>query len=356
MSIFPLCLRPWTSFELDDGKDCWGYVQPCCWSLRHVGNIETQSIEEIWNAPGYVNFRKHLLGGDYDHYCSPDCPNMISPTTDFRLYLASLLKNPIPNHLLNLFEIIRGATVLRSTPLHFKISPSLSCNLRCIMCFQDHDSGVCLSDQVIKDIFSLLDRIQLLRLQGGEIFSSKSGLNFLERLTAVKHQPKISIITNGTFPIHYGWELLNHLNMHQIIVSIDAANRNTYHKIRVGGDWDIVINNIKQLCALSKTHKRSFKVYLSYTLMRINYHELYSHLALARSLGTDVVINPFTPSHNTDYLDVMNKPEICNEVLSCLLDAMTYSSEKNMPMAQTSLRMMVSLMTKIDTDKTVVVG
>lgn len=339
MSLFPICLHPWTSLEIDDGSNYFGHVQPCCWAVRRVGDTKTHSISEIWNGPGYVDFREHMLSGDLDGYCPPTCPSLMPSSVEIRWYLAHLAKYPNKNHFLNLTEILQKATTLRSVPLYLKITPTLACNLRCIMCFQTHDTQTQLSEEALEDMFNIFPRAKVLRIQGGELFASPKGLHFIERLGELKRQPQIGLITNGTFPISKGWELLERLSLRWVVVSIDAATRNTYEQIRLKGDWENVVGNIEKLCTLGQIHKPKFKVHLSMTLMTVNYKELKEFVVFASELGADVVINFLTsaPPPNKK-LAILKHPEIHRDVRACLQDALSYAEGVNMSMAQNSLR------------------
>lgn len=344
MSILPLCLRPWTSFEIDDGRDCWGRAQPCCWTPRHMSAGATGSFNEIWNGRAYVEFRKHMLEGDLEGYCPNDCPNLMSSSKDRSLYLRQMLRNPKPNHILNMLEILRGATVLHSKPVYVKVTPNLDCNLRCIMCYQSHGTKQGLPDQTVESILDILPQAQLLRVQGGEVFASDAGLGFLERVAALEQSPDVGIVTNGTFPNGRGWDVLDRLSLRWVIVSVDAASPQVYREIRIGGDWHAVIANVERLCAQRHAPSRGFEVYLSCTLMTLNYDQLRPLLELAHKLGADVVLNPLTPDSNTRHLDVIDQPRFHAAARASLVDAMAYASRAGMALAQRTTQGMLDLL------------
>lgn len=344
MANFPICLRPWIGFELDDGNDHWGHVRPCCWALRYVGDIHNQDVGDIWNGSRYQDFRRHMLSGDLDGYCPSDCPNLTQSSVEWRTYIGQMLRHPSKNHVVNLSEIIQGAATLRSTPIQIKVTPTLACNLDCIMCYQVHDPGPQLPAKVIADLLALSRRAQLLRVQGGEIFASKRGMNFLEQLAGVVPQPAIAIITNGTFPIANAWTLLERLNLRWVMVSLDAATSDTYTKVRIGGNWDAVLANVQQLCKMSRAKKHKFTVYLSCTLMTVNYHEVPTLVELAHEMGADVCINPLTPQDATRNLDLISRPDLHKNVRVTLANALGYAQTASMPFAQSSIRMMLEIL------------
>ena len=64
----PICSAPWRELLVQtDGK-----VRTCCYSPRILGDLKTQSVAEIWNGPGFQEFRRQLLVRDFSD-CK-DCP------------------------------------------------------------------------------------------------------------------------------------------------------------------------------------------------------------------------------------------------------------------------------------------
>ena len=339
----PFCLRPWTGFELDDTRSDWAHVRPCCWSLGHLGDANTTKWADVWNGRGFVEFRQRMLEGEIDGLCSPYCPKRMAPSSEWKLYLATLLRRPRRNRLLNIAEILRGATVLHSRPIYAKVSPSAACNLRCVMCYQSHETWLHLEQPAIEDLLEMIAGCEVLQVQGGEILASSQGLDFLARVLALPRPPTLGVITNGTFPITRGWDLLQQAPLRWVTVSLDAGRRETYERIRFGGDWDTVLRNIHRLCELMRERERRFKVYLSCTVMAANYREIPELLSIACQLGADVVINPLTPDPATAGLDALNEPALRTDLLRVLAETLEYAGQKRMYMARSTLRGMQRL-------------
>lgn len=65
--LLPVCPAPWREFLIQtDGK-----VRTCCYSREVMGDLNTQSLPEIWNGPAYRDFRRRIVLRDYT-YCR-DC-------------------------------------------------------------------------------------------------------------------------------------------------------------------------------------------------------------------------------------------------------------------------------------------
>jgi|GEM_PF-1697982 len=62
---FPTCVFPWSSVTfLHDGKVSYCFVEPR--ENVFLGDIATQSFEEIWNGPAWADFRRRMTAGEYD--------------------------------------------------------------------------------------------------------------------------------------------------------------------------------------------------------------------------------------------------------------------------------------------------
>jgi len=66
------CYDPWESINIEPN----GQVYPCSVSTQVMGNINEQSIEEIWNSPRYQDFRSRVnIPGENQN---EDCKNCIN--------------------------------------------------------------------------------------------------------------------------------------------------------------------------------------------------------------------------------------------------------------------------------------
>ena len=60
------CHYPWTWLMVTSD----GNVRPCCFATGILGNLEEQSMEEIWNGPIAVALREHVLQDRIHPVCS----------------------------------------------------------------------------------------------------------------------------------------------------------------------------------------------------------------------------------------------------------------------------------------------
>lgn len=65
------CPHPWVNVNiLSDGT-----VKPCCWCKGHIGNLNRETFDEIWNGNKVAELRQSIL----DNKIHPMCKNAPCP-------------------------------------------------------------------------------------------------------------------------------------------------------------------------------------------------------------------------------------------------------------------------------------
>jgi len=65
------CKLPWKKIFIDASRD--GAARPDCLCEHSIGNINTDSIEEIWNSKVMQSYRQRLVDGNIHDWCSRAC-------------------------------------------------------------------------------------------------------------------------------------------------------------------------------------------------------------------------------------------------------------------------------------------
>jgi MoaA/NifB/PqqE/SkfB family radical SAM enzyme len=73
----------------------------------------------------------------------------------------------------------------------------------------------------------------------------------------------------------------------KIGVSIDGATKETYERLRLGGSYDKILENLTFLKEKKKEH--NFKLYLHFVVQKDNYHEMIKIIELAEKYDVDSV-------------------------------------------------------------------
>ncbi|MCK5628450.1 radical SAM protein, partial [Candidatus Bathyarchaeota archaeon] len=144
-------------------------------------------------------------------------------------------------------------------PSYIEIEVTTKCNLKCIMCehtyWNETDRDMSFED--FKGIIDQFPRLKWIGLTGiGESFLNK---DFIKMLRYVKAK-NIIVELYDTFYFVDGnvAEELIDLQVDNIFASIDAATKETYEKIRVGSNFERVINNVTNIFQLKKKKKVSY--------------------------------------------------------------------------------------------------
>jgi radical SAM protein with 4Fe4S-binding SPASM domain len=276
------CSKPWTSFEVEhDGR-----VAPCCMSKFDCGNVNQQTIAEIWNGPAYQEFRRLMAAGEWQRTCRPECPRLYGPIDDS-------VGHPqgeafAANYATNLAEIERRATVLESWPRIWKTTASTRCNLDCIMCYQDRDDLRSLPKDFFEQMAPLFEHIQEMQILGGEPFVIRSLREFMQSFPSDRYpDARFAIMSNGTIHDDKTLDLVRQLRMSWMSISIDAATAETYARIRRGGDFATTLGGARRWIEVGR--ECGFAVHIAFTVMRDNVDELPLFAELARDLGVDAL-------------------------------------------------------------------
>jgi len=189
---------------------------------------------------------------------------------------------------------------MRSRPLAIHIEYNDYCNARCIQCARENpdiprNTGQWTLD-MLERISPWLPSAGYVGIAGlGEPFISETLLDFLERI--VQAGPAPSVITNGTLITPEKAERLAGMGPMLLNVSIDGATRETFEKIRVGADFDKVIENLIGLRAAKERKKTPFPIVeINWCLLQDNVQEMELLPALAERIGSQII--NLQPAHD----------------------------------------------------------
>ncbi len=278
------CYAPWGYVIVDINGD----VRPCCFYYKPLGNLYKNSLEEIWNGEGYVTWREALISGT-PLECA-DCPiKVVFPR-------ASEFLSPIfeANYLLNRREYFKGRIQLDSKPLFYSITVSTLCNLRCNFCSQNkyrEDEVSPLSEEIIFGLKDYYKYAHILSWCGGETLIQKPFLDFLEEGNSRNYSNMcLEVTTNGTLLNTMLFEKLNQFKQTFLIFSIDGGTKEVYEKLRIGANWETVLDNLR--IARSLLLCPNITPTVQYTVMKSNILDIFNAVILFDSLGVDVVFCP----------------------------------------------------------------
>jgi MoaA/NifB/PqqE/SkfB family radical SAM enzyme len=299
-----ICYNPWTHFEVNNPN---GDVTMCCDVPTVLGNVNEQSIEEIWNGQKYQRMRRMMFDRGAEAVCGPQCPliNGMKNYQSFSWYQNIPRNHPLfLNAELNEKEICEGKEILKSKPRWMRFALSYKCNFSCYHCYQkdERKDNIKLPPEFLENMKELAPYYQVLFIFGGEptIFPE-----FKDLLSLADIHPhlRLALVTNAS-NLHKYLEKIKKVNWLFIAVSLDAASPEVYQNLRNSHMWEQVNNNIRLISELKR--ERSFEFNISMTMNNKNCQEIYDFVKLSDSYGAtpkiSLVSNPDGLAFHAKYL------------------------------------------------------
>lgn len=197
----------------------------------------------------------------------------------------------LDNRYLNQAEFRLGRLHLQSMPRYLTLVLGNGCNIDCRHCYQLKNGDNLLRDPELgttlrRELSSFYPFLSTLRLQGGEVFALRGFEQMLDDVQALVRRPLISISSNGTL-INERWaRRLVELPLQSLTISLDAATPETYAKLRRGGEFEVVLNNLRRLQSIKRELGSAYPVIDTFfVIMRSNFREIPAYLALMAALG-----------------------------------------------------------------------
>lgn len=184
----------------------------------------------------------------------------------------------------------------RPMPDFIEVETSTHCNLKCTMCERTYwkENSQNMTYAQFCHILNQFPRLKWIGLTG--IGESYMNPDFEKMLKECKRRGLfIENFDNFTLLDSNHAKKLVELKVDKLYVSLDAATKETYEKIRVGAKWETVIENIKTLCTLKKVYNSyEPELWFHFIVSKDNKHEMIKYLEMINELGIDCKQVQFT--------------------------------------------------------------
>lgn len=193
------------------------------------------------------------------------------------------------------------------------------CNLKCTMCPRQNTKELAEVDIPSDVLFSLLKTSRNLSgilLQGlGEPLLYKNIFNVIGQLKQEMHcDSEVGLTTNATMLNGGTGEKLLDNGLDFLYFSVDAATRPTYGAIRIGADFDTVIENIGRCVRYKNTlglNKPRFM--MNFVITRQNAHEIAAFARLAKDLGIENVTYSHCLGAQSGKIELVDKGKLLEQ-------------------------------------------
>lgn len=277
-----VCLQPFRHIEMfkDNATLCcptW-LKKPLWYHRDKNGNFDY----DVWNRDDAQDIRKSILDGSYKYCDTKICPHLNTLLTTGKntgMFL-SRDEETFP------FEDLDGIVIndevkIRRTPGSINFTFDNSCNLKCPSCRLE---TIMARPEQVKEIDKIVNFInknysndcrKIVITGSGDPFASKSFRKFLFEFEPNQwpNLKTVYLVSNGKLFNKQNWESMKKIQPYitDVEISIDAGTKETYeNKTRIGGDWDILIENLKYISKI-KTIK---SLRISFIVQVDNYNEM----------------------------------------------------------------------------------
>jgi MoaA/NifB/PqqE/SkfB family radical SAM enzyme len=268
LKIEKRCPRPFDTVLIDKKGSC--YACECqSWLPQSIGNLQVKPLGEIIGSIVHTHLQDSITDNTYRYCNEKQC------------------------------SYLRGGRLMDSDAnevRHLRLAIDDSCNLKCPSCrksmiFHKEGSafnlGIRLADRINDWLHHDAGPVQVHIGSDGDPFASHVYRHFMEQ-TPRRDNIKYSILTNGLMFRDFHTRVPHVItNLRELGVSIDGATKETYEKLRLGGRWDKINENLECISKLKEQH--DFRFILHFVVQRDNYHEMDAIVDLGERFGADRV-------------------------------------------------------------------
>ena len=256
------CTAPFSYSEItNDGQ----YL--CCPGWLPIDVKDSNNFKSNFYNSKSKEIRESILDDSYK-FCKENlCP-----------HLSSFKKGNIPSAFKHKSNTIFQKPDLKWLTFGF----DLSCNLGCPSCRSEFINFVGerriemdkILDNVVEQLGNDLEGLSI--CGGAEPFFSKTMMRFMKEFDDTKfpNLKQIHLHTNGTLWNKNSWKAIS--KIHRYIstceISMDAGTKEVYNIVRLGGDWDKLMNNIDFVLTISTIKSIKF----SFVVQQRNYKDMYN--------------------------------------------------------------------------------
>lgn len=288
------CHAPFTSMYLDQH----GFVRACCMNdYQLLGNIAESRLRDIWTGAKLDELRRAVEAHDLTlgcEFCKWQVDEGRSDLAFSKWFREYPVTGPDPDW-----------------PQQLELSITNNCNLQCVMCNGEWSSSIrsqregrpplpkVYDDRFFDDLREFVPHLRRIKFLGGEPFLASETLRVMDLLVEMDAPVRCHVTTNGTQWTPRVERILDQLPV-DVAVSVDASTPETYHQVRIGSDWNTLVDNLDRFQERAARHGTD--VTLTFCLMTINWRDFFGFCEMADARGIGCTVNTVTePAHLSLY-------------------------------------------------------
>jgi len=260
-----VCTKPFDYMQINSGET---FV--CCpsWLTFDINDGVDGDYKRIFNNAKAQKIRESILDGSYRFCNHKVCPDL------------NAVKNGREPE--DAFVPKESFTIQKEYDVEtLSLCQDMSCNFQCPSCRtklipnnkDTHAEKQTIQDSAMQSFGHSIKRVII--TGSGDPIYSKIYRRWLQTATAEKYPnlKHIQLVTNGKLLTEKMWNTFTCTDLISLIdIGVDAGTKYTYENVtRLGGDWQILLDNIK---FLSELQDRDRKLIISYVVSKNNYTEM----------------------------------------------------------------------------------
>lgn len=295
------CLIPFTNLEITPA----GAVYLCCsgWVKFRLGVLSRgNTLLDMWNGRIARSFRDAMISTELNRVCKCDvCPEILSNRLprfqNGELEIAGDFDDDLDIQWDG--DAVRalkaGITKVDYMPKSIGLALDARCNLRCPSCRPDMITTLPKHEEMILELVAenlelVAPTLRKLHLLGsGEVFYSPFGLQILRSLNRQRYPLlNVQLITNGLLCTEKNWKSLGPgMDLVKMIgVSIDAATKETYEEVRLGGSWRVLQRNLGFIRDLKRSGSLK-RTGINFVISAKNFREIPAFIRMGQEFEID---------------------------------------------------------------------
>jgi MoaA/NifB/PqqE/SkfB family radical SAM enzyme len=284
-----------------------GVVHPCAYRGNYgntgdhppLGNLNIQTISEIWNGPEVRELRRNMAAGDLK---AAGCTGCLAIAQGSALQLeydveADQEKAPYSAYRANLdlkrAEIAAGKDEIVSKPLVLYVTPTHKCNLRCTHCYQASSRSQTIERKALEsEIKDLMPYLSDIIPGGGEPLILPFWVNLLTDFDrTVNPYLRLATATSASHVSEAVFRGLSRFKRLQIMVSFDGPDKETFESIRKNAKFETVIANLRRFQEIAEPITEN-GIVMHISVMKQNIRLLPDLIRLAAALEVPFNLQP----------------------------------------------------------------
>lgn len=191
-------------------------------------------------------------------------------------------------------EVIWSIKLRQRLPQDYFIEPGTICNLHCPLCVNGAGMLKKKKFMSMKNFKAIIEKIPKNRFIGlynyGEPFLNQNIIEMIEYAKTKGHFIEISSNFNLREKDYFFQRIVDS-KLDRLILSIDGNSQETYQKYRIGGNFNLVMKNLKTIVKLKKeNHSLYPKIIWRFMVHKYNEHEVKKAQKRAKKLGIDFIV------------------------------------------------------------------